>query len=158
MHNRKQDIFADLVASSLTPRPGIVQLIEDCHQAGVRLGFITTTTPQTLQLIKAALRTDIDFSRFSVLTDKTDVNEEKPHAEVYLHALQTLSATTQSCLAIEDTPANQQAALNAGIQCLLYPGEYASVSLDTDICTHLSFADCKASAACPSLPLDQQVA
>lgn len=158
VHNRKQDIFADLVASGLTPRPGIVQLIEDCHQAGIRLGFITTTTPQTLQLIKTALRTDIDFSRFAVLTDKTDVNAEKPHPEVYLHALQTLSATTQSCLAIEDTPANQQAALNAGIQCILYPGEYASVSLDTDICTHLSFADCKASAACPSLPLDQQVA
>ena len=86
------------------------------------------------------------------------MNAEKPHHEVYLHALQTLSATTQSCLAIEDTPANQQAALNAGIQCLLYPGEYACVSLDTDICKHLSFADCKASAACPSLPFDQQVA
>ena len=158
VHNRKQDIFADLVSSGLTPRPGIVQLIEDCHQAGVRLGFITTTTPQTLQLIQTALRTDIDFSRFAVLTDKSDVTAEKPHPDVYLHALHTLAANTQNCLAIEDTQANQQAALNAGLRCLLFAGEYAFVSPDADICTRLSFADCRTRAACPSVPLDQQVA
>lgn len=158
VHNRKQDIFADMVASGLTPRPGISQLIEECLQAGVRLGFITTTTPQTLQLIQKALKPHIEFNRFAIITDKSSVTSEKPHPEVYMHALHRLSAHTQNCLAIEDTQANQQAALNAGLPCLLYPGEYASVSTDTKTCTNLRFADCTDVAACPSVPLDQHVA
>ena len=158
VHNRKQDIFAELVSSGLTPRPGIVQLIEDCHTAGVRLGFITTTTPQTLELIRDGLKSHIDFSRFAILTDKSSVASEKPHPEVYLHALHRLSASTQNCLAVEDTKANQQAALSAGLPCLLYPGAYAVVSPDTKTSSYLSFADCKTAAARPAVPLDQQVA
>lgn len=158
VHTRKQDIFAEMLTAGLTPRPGIVQLIDDCHQAGVRLGFVTTTTPQTLDIIQNALKDHIDFSRFAVITNKADVTAEKPAPEVYSHALHLLSANGQSCLAIEDTEANQHAALKAGLRCLLYPGDYAVVSEDAVVTALPVFSMCRAMAARPSAQLDQQVA
>ena len=46
----------------------------------------------------------------------------KPSPECYTTALSELKVKARDALAIEDTPENQRAALNAGVACVAFPG------------------------------------
>ena len=61
-----------------------------------------------------------------MITTKSDVGKEKPNGEVYKFALSKIEVSAEKTIAIEDTEINQQAALENGIQCYLFAGEYAT--------------------------------
>ena len=50
---------------------------------------------------------------------------EKPDSEVYRYALGKLGIDAADAVAFEDTAVNQGAAINAGLTCHLFAGEYA---------------------------------
>ena len=70
----------------------------------------------------------MDFSVFNIITSIEDVKSPKPSSEVYELALKKLGLNKNNVYAIEDTKANQSAALNIGIKCFFNPGEYALVN------------------------------
>ena len=70
----------------------------------------------------------MDFSVFNIITSIEDVKSPKPCSEVYEFALKKLGLNKNNVYAIEDTKANQSAALNIGIKCFFNPGEYALVN------------------------------
>ena len=125
IHETKQDVFEELLADGVTPRPGILQCVKLAKASGLRLGFVTTTTPRTLAMIQTALSAHIDFSGFDVITSKTDVAMEKPDGEAYDVALRRLGLSAAEVIAFEDTVASQSSAHAAGLRCHLYAGEYA---------------------------------
>ena len=125
IHQTKQDGFAALLANGVAPRPGIAATLAIARAAGLRIGFVTTTTARTVAMIRAALAGHLDMSDFAVITSKEDVVREKPDGEVYELALARLGITPQEAVAIEDTAASQAAATAAGVRCHLYTGAYA---------------------------------
>ena len=125
IHETKQQVFGELMASGASARPGIIDSIALAGRHGLKIGFVTTTTPETLELVQTALDGQIDFSIFDVMTSKADVAREKPDSEVYRYALGKLGIDAADVLAFEDTAVNQGAAINAGLTCHLYAGEYA---------------------------------
>lgn len=125
IHETKQDAFAASLAGGIAPRPGIVDTLTAARAAGLRIGFITTTTPRTIAMIREALASHIDMSDFAVVTSKDDVIREKPDGACYELALSRLGIAAHDALAIEDTVASQSAAIAAGIRCHLYTGSYA---------------------------------
>ena len=125
IHETKQDVFAALLAKGVAPRPGIKEVLTMARAAGMRIGFVTTTTPRTLAMIRNALASHIDMSDFAVITCKEDIVREKPDSEVYELALASLGVTPPEAVAIEDTVASQSAAIAAGIRCHLFTGAYA---------------------------------
>ena len=125
IHETKQDVFAASLAGGIAPRPGIVETLTAARAAGLRIGFVTTTTPRTIAMIREALAGDIDMSDFAVITSKDDVIREKPDGACYELALSRLGIAARDALAIEDTVASQSAAIAAGIRCHLYTGSYA---------------------------------
>ena len=126
IHQSKQDRFEELLSQGVMPRPGIAGCVERCLANDVKLGFITTTTKRTLDILTEALAPHIDFSAFDLLTTKADVIEEKPSGEVYQVALSRLGVEAGDCIAIEDSEPNQEAALKAGVFCYLFAGDYAT--------------------------------
>ena len=78
IHETKQDAFAASLAGGIAPRPGIVETLTAARAAGLRIGFVTTTTPRTIAMIREALSGHIDMSDFAVITSKEDVVREKP--------------------------------------------------------------------------------
>ena len=70
----------------------------------------------------------MDFKQFDLITTKADVNKEKPSGEIYKFALLSLDVLPENTIAIEDTEANQQAALENDILCYLFAGEYATLN------------------------------
>jgi len=156
IHETKQRIFGKLLASGVSARPGITDCIALARLHGLRLGFVTTTTPETLKLIQTALAGQIDFSVFDVITCKEDVAREKPDRDAYDYALAKLAIDTTEAIAFEDTAVNQAAAKSAGLTCHLYPGEYA-VTTGAPLLTQ-NPAQELARMLSGSLPHDQRVA
>tara|TARA_B110000208_G_C11695241_1_gene403827 strand:- start:154 stop:804 length:651 start_codon:yes stop_codon:yes gene_type:complete len=128
IHRDKQAVFEQLVKTGIRPRPGCVDLIQHCRKRHIKLAFLTTTTPHTLAIIKAGLAESIDFNDFELITNMDAVDQLKPDPEVFLYALRILGLSASQAIAIEDTKTNQQAAIQAGVRCYLFPGEYATLS------------------------------
>ena len=101
-----------------------------CVQNNIKLGFITSTSVKNINSIKNALKDTLDFSKFVITTSIEDIKSPKPNSDVYSFALNKLGLKPKDVFAIEDTKANQSAALELGINCFLHPGEYALVNSD----------------------------
>ena len=126
IHDRKESIFLEQLKSDLSPRDGVADCIRVCRQKDIKIGFITTTSQRNIESLARALDQHVDFEQFDLITTKSDVGKEKPNGEVYKFALSKIEVSAEKTIAIEDTEINQQAALENGIQCYLFAGEYAT--------------------------------
>lgn len=125
IHAKKETIFSDYLQNGILPRDGVAECLDICRAKGIRLGFITTTTQRNIDILSKALSDSIDFSQFELITTKRNVTEEKPSSEVYKYALTQFGVPPEDAIAVEDTEANQEAALKEQILCYLCAGEYA---------------------------------
>jgi beta-phosphoglucomutase-like phosphatase (HAD superfamily) len=128
IHIDKQSVFEELIRVGVEPRPGCVEALKKCKDNGGKAGFVTTTTPYTIDIIKKSLSTYINFEDFDIITSCETVSKPKPSSEIYEYVLSELNIDATQTIAIEDTKANQNAATNSGITCYLYPGEYSVFS------------------------------
>ena len=144
VHHRKQELYADAIMGIIVPRAGICRLMADCVAKNIPIGFVTTTTQQTVDAIKSALGDQIDFDQFDIITTANDVAKPKPHADIYHFALRHFDCQPEEFLVIEDTQANVAAAQNAKIKSCFTPGDYAVVSGMTPTTHELSYASCEA--------------
>ncbi|MEK9598419.1 MAG: HAD-IA family hydrolase [Alphaproteobacteria bacterium] len=126
IHETRQSIFNTKIAEGLRPRKGVVECINFCKQNNLKIGLITTTTPQMLQALSKSLEATIDFGSFDLITSKQDATNEKPASEIFTFALNRLNIEPSQAIAVEDTEANQSAAMQAELLCYLFAGEYAA--------------------------------
>ena len=126
IHETRQSIFDSKIENGLQPRVGVVDCINFCKQNNIKLGLTTTTTPQMLKSLSNSLKKYFSFDSFDLITTKNDVVQEKPAQEVYNFALRKLKIGASRAIAVEDTEANQSAAMQAEVICYLFAGEYAS--------------------------------
>ena len=126
IHETKQSIFNSKIMEGLQPREGVTECINLCKQNNVKIGLITTTTPQMLKSLSNSLEATIDFGHFDLITSKDDAINEKPDPEIFKFALNSLDIDASQAIAVEDTEANQSAAMQADILCYLFAGEYAA--------------------------------
>ena len=127
IHSKKEEYFEKFLSENLSPREGVTEIIDLCTKSKIKLGFITTTSLKNINSIKTALLGRLDFSCFDIITSIEDVKNPKPDSEVYAFALSELGLDKSDVYVIEDTKANQSAAIELGITCFLNPGEYALV-------------------------------
>ena len=125
IHAKKEAFYSDYLKRGITPRAGVVDCISKCKENGIRLGFITTTTHHNLNCLSTALKDSLDFTVFELITTKDNVAAEKPAGDVYRYALEQFGLKPTEVIAVEDTEINQSAALQEGILCYLFAGEYA---------------------------------
>jgi HAD superfamily hydrolase (TIGR01509 family) len=114
---RRRQRFLELVAQEAL-RPGVQDLIEAAHGAGLRLGVASSATRDWVEghLAQRDLR-----RYFSVVRTSADVQRVKPDPELYLSALAALEVEPQHALAIEDSRHGLLAAKRAGMKCVVAP-------------------------------------
>src|SRR4051812_1985638 len=57
VHAKKSEIFQELLgSSSISPRPGVVDVVEEAKRGGHEVGFVTTTSQGNIDALLAALK------------------------------------------------------------------------------------------------------
>ncbi len=124
VHATKSEIFQELLATAgLKARPGVVATVREAKRRDVKLGFVTTTSPENISALLDALSPDIDAGTFDLIVDRDSVVSPKPDSAAYVFALEKLGVNAAAAVAIEDNVGGVAAAVAAGVRCVAFPNE-----------------------------------
>lgn len=124
LHDAKIRHFRQLVADRISPRPGIMRLLEEARQEGVRLAISTTSAQENVQALLKTTIAPESASWFDVIAAGDMVSEKKPAPDIYHYALEALNLQPEDCLAIEDSNQGLLAAKSAGIKTAITLNDY----------------------------------
>lgn len=124
VHATKSSLFQQSLTETFpSARPGVVETITDARDRGDKVGLVTTTTPENVAALLAALAPELGEDAFDLVLDLTDVAETKPDPAVYRLAVERLGVQVGDCVAVEDNTGGVESATAAGIPCLAFPNE-----------------------------------
>ena len=125
IYDLKIKYFREYSTNALKPREGVLDVINYANINNIKLGFITTTTKETIDIIKDSLSRYIDFNNFDLITYEKDCSKKKPNPDIYNFAINNLNVAKNNSITIEDTPVSYTSSKKANIKTILFPGEYS---------------------------------
>lgn len=125
LHAVKTRHYTAMIAEGNVPlRPGIKQLIQDAHAAGIRLAIATTTTPENVSaLLEVGLGKNW-ADLFAANGCGDIVPHKKPAPDIYFWVLEKLGLKAGDCIALEDSENGLRASLAAGIKTYVTTNHY----------------------------------
>ncbi|MFP4560852.1 MAG: HAD-IA family hydrolase [Thiohalorhabdus sp.] len=125
LHERKAEIYTERIRAGLVPpRSGILRLLGEAREAGVRLAIATTTTRAPLMELLAHTLAPEAADWFEVIVAGDEVAEKKPSPDAYHKAVEELGLPAEQCLAVEDSPPGVEAAVAADLPVVVTTSEY----------------------------------
>lgn len=122
LHGLKTDYFTQWVRNGyLQARPGAQALIRQLVELDIAVAVATTGSAAWVHPLLDRLFGNV---RFSAVVTGSDVAYLKPHPEAYLLALDRLKTDAADALAIEDSTPGLEAALAAGLGCVVVTSAY----------------------------------
>ena len=119
LQTRKQVHYIQLVRSGAVAfRDGVVRLICEAAEAGLRQVIVTTSSRQAVAALLEAAPDGL-AEAFAFWICGEDVERKKPDPEAYRLAATRLGAAPPTLLAIEDSGNGLRAARAAGLPCLV---------------------------------------
>jgi len=125
LHKVKTAHYTTMLGEGHIPlRPGIKQLIEEAHAAGITLAISTTTTPQNVTaLLEVALGKD--WEKYFAANGCGDiVPHKKPAPDIYFWVLEKLGLSGADCIALEDSENGLRSSLAAGVKTYITINHY----------------------------------
>lgn len=125
LHRLKTQRYGEIVAQGGIPaRPGVVRLLREVRDAGVRLAIATTSAlPNVLALLETAIAPDA-VEWFEVIGAGDIVAQKKPAPDIYEYVLEQLKLPASACLVFEDSHQGLTAATQAGLRTIVTPTRY----------------------------------
>lgn len=105
--------------------PGARNILQFLRRLGVPMAIATGARQSE---VERNLRNHQLHQVFQAVCSSCEVKRNKPAPDVYLLAAAKLNLAPAECLAVEDTPTGMQAALAAGMPCVVIP----SAHVETD--------------------------
>ena len=125
IRNRKTEIFSSyIIKNKQKLRKSVYEIINFCKKNNIKLSLSTSTTINNVEAIFESLSDQITREDFDFIGNKSLVKYEKPNPEIYKVTLENLNIEASDCIAIEDTEESSQSAINAGIKCIGFPGDF----------------------------------
>jgi HAD superfamily hydrolase (TIGR01509 family) len=125
VHAKKNAFYAELVRGEGIPlREGVLSLMEQCRERGVKMGIATTTSRSNVDALLSVHLGPRWAEWFAVRVCGEDVQRKKPDPEVYVQALHTLGIGPLEAVAIEDAPGGLAAARGADIPVVVTRSAY----------------------------------
>jgi HAD superfamily hydrolase (TIGR01509 family) len=120
LHRRKTVRYLEMLRAGAIPlRPGVLRLLREARDAGIRLAIATTTTPENVTTLLACSEAPDLPTWFDVIAAGDVVPAKKPAPDIFLLALQELGLPPQRCVAVEDSDNGVRSALGADLRALL---------------------------------------
>jgi len=125
LHRRKNSRYAEIVdGGGIALREGVLELMQQCRERGLRMGIATTTSRANLE---ALLRRHIGAgwaAWFEAIVCGEDTSRKKPDPEVYERAVAELGIAPLQAVAIEDSPGGVAAAVAAHVPVVVTRSAY----------------------------------
>ena len=123
IRDRKRFHYKALARSgAVSLRTGVRRLLEQLNGAGIEQWIVTSSG---LASVEGLLASTPDLrALFQGIVTSDDVKESKPSPQGYLLALERSALPVDQTLVIEDSAAGLEAALAAGLRCLLTPSPW----------------------------------
>lgn len=145
VHLTKSARFQEsLAGAGLQLRPGVADTIAAARAAGDKVAVVTTTSPENVEHLLAALTPTLSASDFDLVLDTTAASAPKPDPAVYVTALERLGEQAEDCVAVEDNLGGVAAATAAGVRCVAFPNANTAGHDFTEaagVTDHLSYDD-----------------
>jgi putative hydrolase of the HAD superfamily len=106
------------IKDSLEVREGILDMLESFKQKGFKIGLASSST---LEWVQPFLERFEIAHYFETIKTKDDVKKVKPDPELYFKALEDLGVQPEEAVAIEDSVNGSNAAIAAGMTCIVIP-------------------------------------
>jgi HAD superfamily hydrolase (TIGR01509 family) len=111
LHAKKNSLYSELVAGAGIPlRGGVLELMRECRECGVRMAIATTTSRSNLEALLRKHMGNGWAGWFGAVVCGEDVQRKKPDPEVFVKAMQALGVGPLQAVAIEDSPGGVAAA------------------------------------------------
>ncbi|MFN3605013.1 MAG: HAD-IA family hydrolase [Leptonema sp. (in: bacteria)] len=122
LHQTKTKCYQEALKNPIKLRPGIVRLIQELNQNNILTALVTTSSKTaTESFIKSSLP---PFLKFDLILTGDDVQNKKPHPEIYQKALECLSLNPREVITIEDSRMGLLSAHSNHIKVLITPSHY----------------------------------
>lgn len=103
--------------------PGALDLVAACVAAGLRVGLASSSSPDQIARVLAALGIR---DRFAAIASGSEVPRSKPDPAIYHLACDRLGVAPRDAVALEDSGPGVVAAHAAGLRCLAIPSDYTA--------------------------------
>ena len=125
VHTLKNHWYAWLVQQGhVQARPGVLGLMRDAHQAGLRQAIVTTTSRTNVRCLLTRLLGSDWASMFEQVVCGEDVARKKPDPEAYRLALNAMALAPAEVLAVEDSGPGVRASAAAAVPVMVWPSAY----------------------------------
>jgi HAD superfamily hydrolase (TIGR01509 family) len=125
LHRAKTGHYLALLEKGAIPlRPGVERLLSEARAMELRLGIVTTTTPENVTALLASTLGAESPGWFDVIAAGDIVPAKKPAPDIYHHALDLLGLPAAGCLALEDSDNGLVSSTAAGIVTVVTTNVY----------------------------------
>lgn len=143
IHNRKSEIFQEnMRVGMLDVRPGVIELLEQCRNNGIKTAWVTTTPAGNVEAQfdgMRGLKKDM-FNFYCSHADEERYGRGKPTADPYLYVMKQLGV--RNPLVFEDSEISMKSPVAANLDCIAAPNNWCTKHNYTNaICTVSEPAD-----------------
>lgn len=125
LHRLKNTLYARIVAEGrIALRPGVAELMADCHADGVPMAIATTTSRSNVEALLGAHLGPRWETGFAAVVCAEDAPRKKPDPQAYLEVLRRLGRAPTEVLAIEDSSPGVSACRAAGVAVVVTRSVY----------------------------------
>lgn len=117
---KRNDVMREKLKNDLVPMPGLTHIIDKFY-GKLKLAICTGAQEEFLDIVVDQL--DIR-GKFVVLQNSDDIENGKPHPEIYLKTCQRLGLQPGECIVLEDSLNGVAAGKKAGCYVIAVPTEY----------------------------------
>lgn len=128
----KESLYRQIYAPHIRPLPGLNQLIKRVKQKGIKTAIASGAPQKNREFVFKHLNL---AGEFDLVVGDEDVENGKPHPEIYLQVANRLKVKPDQCLVFEDTPAGVESAKSAGMQVVGILTGYSKKALRLADCT-----------------------
>jgi HAD superfamily hydrolase (TIGR01509 family) len=123
-NKRKTAIYKQMLEQGKLPaRPGVARLIDEALAAGWKLAVASTSAEESVRAVIDHVVSPEKAKQIEVLAGDI-VPKKKPAPDIYLLALERLKVPAKDALIVEDSRNGLEAAVGAGVRCLVTLSTY----------------------------------
>ncbi len=119
--HKKQKIYREILSGNITPKPGLLSLLEKLAQKKVTVAVASSSSVDDIMFILKTLGVE---KYFTVIVSGESVPRHKPAPDIFIEAARQLNVHPENCVVLEDSQSGVEAAKAAHMKVIVVPNQF----------------------------------